>query len=53
MKTKKWIPIAIGISKKNIPAVKRGLKKAGYSGFTVIKTNKYYSIYYAKYKKPK
>jgi hypothetical protein len=60
MKTKKWedlkfnrIPIAIGISKKDIPKVKKGLKEAGYSEFIVIKHNRYFDIYYTKYKKPK
>ena len=43
----KYYPIAMGISKKNIPKIKRDLQKQGYSKFTTIKDGRYYNLYYS------
>ena len=44
----KYKLIAVGVGKKDIPKIKRDLKKAGYSGFKSIKKGKYYDLFYTK-----
>lgn len=45
-------PIARGVSKKHIKKIQAELRKQGYSGFKSIKySDKYYNIYYTKFKK--
>jgi hypothetical protein len=46
LRKRKYHPIAIGISKKNLNRVKNDLKKQGYSGFKTEKDGNYYNIYY-------
>ena len=45
--------IGLGISKSNVEKIKRELRKQGYSGLKALKGEKYYSITYQNYKKPK
>ena len=42
--------IAFGVSKKNIPKIKKDLKKKGYSQLEAFKGKKYYNITYKTYK---
>jgi len=45
--------IAVGLSKKTLSAVKKDLKRQGYSGLKTVRRGKWFDIYYTKGKKLK
>lgn len=43
--------IAIGISKKTLPLVKKDLRKGGYCGVTSLKSGRWFDVFYTHRKK--
>lgn len=41
-------PIAVGISKKNVPLIKADLRRSGFRGLTTKKTNNFFTIFFKK-----